>query len=98
MQGQRSACLVSDRAPFVLLDRTGPTETPNDDVANTPGDRLGPTINLHRSPLGGRGFECISEDPVLSGELAASIINGLQSSGVAACPKVGFYNTSSHRH
>ncbi|KAG7528588.1 hypothetical protein FFLO_06074 [Filobasidium floriforme] len=48
---------------------------------------LGPTINLHRSPLGGRGFECISEDPVLSGELAAGIIKGLQSNGVAACPK-----------
>lgn len=50
--------------------------------------RLGPTINIHRSPLGGRGFECLSEDPVLSGKLAASIIKGLQDNGIAACPKV----------
>lgn len=50
--------------------------------------RLGPTINIHRSPLGGRGFECLSEDPVLSGKLAVSIIRGLQDNGIAACPKV----------
>ena len=48
---------------------------------------LGPTINLHRSPLGGRHFEAFSEDPVLSGELAAAYVNGLQRNGVAATPK-----------
>ena len=48
---------------------------------------LGPTINLHRSPLGGRHFECFSEDPVLTGELAASYVAGLQDNGVAATPK-----------
>ena len=37
---------------------------------------LGPTINLHRSPLGGRHFECFSEDPELSAELAAAYVRG----------------------
>jgi beta-glucosidase len=48
---------------------------------------LGPTINLHRSPLGGRHFEAFSEDPLLSGLLAAAYVKGLQDSGVAATPK-----------
>jgi beta-glucosidase len=48
---------------------------------------LGPTINLHRSPLGGRHFECLSEDPLLTGSLAASYTLGLQSTGKGACPK-----------
>lgn len=48
---------------------------------------LGPTINLHRSPLGGRHFECLSEDPELSAELAAAYVRGLQDNGVAATPK-----------
>jgi len=48
---------------------------------------LGPTINLHRSPLGGRHFECFSEDPELSAVLAAAYVGGLQDNGVAATPK-----------
>ncbi|MDQ0867284.1 beta-glucosidase family protein [Arthrobacter globiformis] len=48
---------------------------------------LGPTINLHRSPLGGRHFEAFSEDPVLTGELAAAYVNGVQRNGVGATPK-----------
>ncbi|MCJ1712982.1 glycoside hydrolase family 3 protein [Curtobacterium sp. VKM Ac-2922] len=48
---------------------------------------LGPTINLHRSPLGGRHFEAFSEDPVLTGDLAASYVAGVQENGVAATPK-----------
>lgn len=48
---------------------------------------LGPTVNLHRSPLGGRLFECFSEDPLLSGRLGAAWVRGLQSRGVAACVK-----------
>jgi beta-glucosidase len=48
---------------------------------------LGPTVNTQRSPLGGRSFESFSEDPHLNGTLAASWINGLQSTGVAATIK-----------
>lgn len=48
---------------------------------------LGPTINLHRSPLGGRHFECLSEDAMLTGALATSYTLGMQSLGKAACPK-----------
>ncbi|MGY1602276.1 beta-glucosidase [Geodermatophilus sp. SYSU D00815] len=48
---------------------------------------LGPTINLHRSPLGGRHFECFSEDPLLSGRLATAYVRGLQDRGIGACPK-----------
>jgi beta-glucosidase len=48
---------------------------------------LGPTINLHRSPLGGRHFECFSEDPLLSGRLATAYVRGVQDEGIGACPK-----------
>lgn len=48
---------------------------------------LGPTINLHRSPYGGRHFECFSEDPVLTSELAAAYVAGVQENGVGATPK-----------
>ncbi|KAJ7044635.1 glycoside hydrolase family 3 protein [Mycena alexandri] len=48
---------------------------------------LAPTVNTQRSPLGGRGFESFSEDPLLNGNIAAAYINGLQSNGVSATIK-----------
>jgi beta-glucosidase len=48
---------------------------------------LGPTVNLHRTPLGGRHFECYSEDPLLTAEIAAGYVTGVQEGGVAATPK-----------
>ena len=48
---------------------------------------LGPTVNIHRSPLNGRNFECYSEDPYLSAQIAVAYVSGLQQEGVAACIK-----------
>lgn len=60
---------------------------------------LGPTINLHRSPLGGRHFECFSEDPLLSGAVAVGFVRGVQRHGVAAVPKHYVANDSENdRH
>jgi len=48
---------------------------------------LAPTVNLHRTPIGGRNFECMSEDPELTATLAAAYIRGVQSHRVACCIK-----------
>lgn len=48
---------------------------------------LAPTINLHRTPFGGRHFECLSEDPLLTAVMATAYVEGVQSQGVAATVK-----------
>ena len=59
---------------------------------------LGPVLNIVRSPLGGRDFESYSEDPRLASELGVAYVKGMQSQGVAACPKHFVANDSeAHR-
>ena len=55
---------------------------------------LGPTVNIHRSPLNGRNFECFSEDPYLSARIAVGYIRGLQSQRVGATVKHFVLNDS----
>lgn len=57
---------------------------------------LGPTVNIQRSPLGGRNFESFAEDPFLSGKIAGSYISGAQSTGIVSTLKHFVANDQEH--
>ncbi|NYI70127.1 beta-glucosidase [Naumannella cuiyingiana] len=57
---------------------------------------LAPTVNLHRTPVGGRHFECFSEDPLLTGEIGTAYVRGVQGGGVSACVKHFVANDQEH--
>ncbi|KAI0842378.1 glycoside hydrolase family 3 protein [Hypoxylon sp. FL0890] len=58
---------------------------------------LGPTINMQRGPLGGRGFESLGEDPILAGLGAAALVRGIQSTGIQATIKHFVCNDHEHK-
>lgn len=89
--GPRSACIPCGAA----LGATWDPEIVNE-VAGVLGREaaardvqihLAPTVNLHRTPIGGRNFECFSEDPVLTSAVAVAYVRGVQDNRVASCIK-----------
>jgi beta-glucosidase len=98
--GVRGTGWAPDDPSVALPSPTALAATWDVDLARTAGRMLGqecrrkgvhvllaPTVNLHRSPLGGRHFECYSEDPLLTGEIGAAYVTGVQEQGVGTTVK-----------
>ncbi|KAH8900913.1 hypothetical protein GQ53DRAFT_835756 [Thozetella sp. PMI_491] len=90
-EGKAAVCFPCATALGASFDRGLVREIGQAIAADALGKRanglLAPTVNIHRYVLNGRNFESYSEDPHLSGFIAAEYIKGVQSEGVAACPK-----------
>ena len=89
--GEASVCVPCGTLLGATWDRALMAEVGellgNETLAKGATALLAPTVNLHRTPVGGRNFECISEDPYLTAQIAVGYINGLQAQGVASCIK-----------
>ncbi|TAQ86959.1 hypothetical protein B7494_g4714 [Chlorociboria aeruginascens] len=98
--GVRAACLPCGTALGATWDKAllkqGGKLLGEECIAKGAHCWLGPTINIPRSPLGGRGFESFSEDPHLSGFLASEMIKGCQSTGVISTVKHFVCNDQEH--
>lgn len=107
--GARGACLVGGPTSACFPCGTALAATWNPDLVRRVGRALAdevrakgahillaPTVNIHRSPLAGRNFECYSEDPYLTARMAVAYIQGLQSGGVGACIKHFVCNDSEY--
>lgn len=81
-----TACTMANSWDPVLAQREG-AAMGEEAAAQGVNVLLGPGLNIKRNPLCGRNFEYYSEDPLLAGRMAAACVRGIQSRGVAACPK-----------
>ncbi len=80
--GTLLACTFDEKLVCELLEKLA------DEMADKGTDiLLAPGMNIHRNPLCGRNFEYFSEDPFLSGKIAAAYVRGVQHNGKSACPK-----------
>ncbi|KAK9492032.1 putative beta-glucosidase K [Lipomyces doorenjongii] len=94
--GVRGTKFVDGIPAACLPCGTGLAATWDQDLAKGAHCWLGPTVCIQRSPLGGRGFESMAEDPYATGKLAAAYINGVQSTGVVSVIKHWFANDQEH--
>ena len=89
--GPRSACIPCGSALGATWDPALVTEVAGvlgkEAAARGVQVHLAPTVNLHRTPIGGRNFECFSEDPVVTASLAVAYVRGVQAHRVASCIK-----------